>query len=451
MGFLRGRGFLRAMQDSVIQFAEVWGSMLEALRQPDVDSVLRGRIRVLAFGKASVEMTAALTRHASSSVMRSKMQLTESLVIGVPERIALAQMPGGRMPEGWKPFPADHPLPTERNITAAKAALAFAEANSDADTLLVLISGGGSAHLCWPDGDLSLEDLRQITRKLQLAGADITELNTVRKHCERLKGGRLGAAISRGRAVALVVSDVVGDRTDIISSGPLVADPTTFRDALDVIGRRQVVVAGVQRHLERGAKGLIPETPKHLRRIEHRIVSSNRLVAQMVADALGASGARVTLETAVTGDAAEIGRDLGRWLRRPTWGRSRVRVVGGEWTVQVGDGMGVGGPSMELALAAAIQMQGRRRVQLLALSTDGIDGPTDAAGALVDGATVARARAAGVDALLGLERHDSLRVLDATRDVIRIGPTGTNVNHIVIASAGSRFAMLRTAFAIRGD
>jgi glycerate-2-kinase len=430
---------LRSFVPFIQRAAEVGPAVTRALESPEISQLLRGRIRILAFGKASVEMTAAAAAYfdTSSNIVRSTN--VDAMVIGVPERIALAQTPGAtrKMPEGWRAYPADHPLAAERNIVAAKAALEFVETNRDDDLLLVLISGGGSAHLCWPDGELTLDDLREVTRDLQRSGATIDELNTVRKHCERLKGGRLSAALKRGQALALVVSDVIGDRLDVIASGPFVPDPTTFDDALDVLDRRGVATKAVRQHLEHGKAGSIQDTPKpsnpNLARIDHHVVLSNASIVRDVVSHIERTGAAADMEIEKSGEAADIGRDLAAWIRSSPKGR--FKVVGGEWTVSVGNAPGRGGPSLELALAAALEIKGREEVALLAYSTDGIDGPTDAAGALVDGQTFARAKAAGVDPLDALLRHDSLIALDAAEAVLRTGPSGTNVNHIVIALA----------------
>jgi glycerate 2-kinase len=430
---------LRALVPIIQRAAEVGPAVTRALASPDIAAQLRSRIRILAFGKASVEMASAAAAYFETSSSTKRSAGVDAMVIGVPERIALAQMPGAttRMPEGWRAFPADHPLAAERNIVAARAALEFVEANRDDDVLLVLISGGGSAHLCWPDGELTLADLREVTRDLQRAGATIDELNTVRKHCERLKGGRLGAAIKRGQALALVVSDVIGDRLDVISSGPFVPDPTTFDDALGVLDRRGVAAKAVQQHLELGKARSIQDTPKpsnpNLARIDHRVVLSNASVVRDLVSHIERSGAAVDMEIEKSGEAADIGRELGSWINSSPKGR--FKVVGGEWTVSVGNAPGRGGPSLELALAAALEIKDREGVALLAYSTDGIDGPTDAAGAMIDGQTFARANDAGVDPDDALSRHDSLAALDAAQAVLRTGPSGTNVNHIVIVCA----------------
>lgn len=430
--------FLHRAVEKIRSFADVRAALVGALHDPDLAAQLGPRVRVLAFGKASVEMaqTAADVLQANATSSR----IVEALVVGVPERL-----PSSGIAANIRFLPADHPLPTQRNIEAAKAVLGFVEANADGDTLLVMISGGGSAHLCWPDSELTLEDLREVTRGLQRAGADIYELNAVRKHCERLKGGRLGAALTRGRGTALVVSDVIGDRLDVISSGPMVPDESTFADAMDVLNTHLratgSAVDAVRRHLERGLEHRLPETPKPGEAtpfaIEHRIVASNATLLRKLPEWLEREGVHADVREAQTGDSQHIARGVARWLVEHAEGPRRALVVGGEWTVRAESGDGVGGPSLELALATALQVENLPEVAVLAYATDGIDGPTDAAGAIVDGQTALRIRRAGVDPHAALDRHDSLTALGAAGAVIRTGPTGTNLNHVVVALAGA--------------
>lgn len=350
--------------------------------------------------------------------------------------------------------PCDHPFPTPANMVAARSVEAWMHACPASATLLALISGGASAYLCSPAHGVTLEDVVAITRALQRAGATIRELNTVRKHVETLKGGRLAQACNAGNIEALVMSDVLGDPLDVIASGPLSPDPTTFRDALSVLDRFGLrrVARSITAHLEAGARGEHPETPKREsdlgRAVAITIVASNTLVVDDVVAVLRDAGvASVQARERVQGEARDVARELVAQARAL---RDRGNdagegfplaacVFGGEWTVTVdahgSHASGVGGPSQELALAALLGLAPSDRVGVATLSTDGVDGPTDAAGALVMPEHLEKASRLGVDLRAALARHDSHRALDALGVLHRTGPTGTNLNHVAVALA----------------
>lgn len=376
---------------------------------------------LIAFGKASVAMGEAAARRLGPGLARG-------VVVGVPERIA-AYAP----PPGVEVLPADHPLPTERNARAGEAIERVARSVGPGETALVLVSGGGSAQLTLPPAGVPLGDVRALTDALLRAGATIGELNAVRKHLDRLKGGRLAVLLAgAGRAEALVLSDVLGDRLDVISSGPTAPDPTTYAEALAVLAGRGVPAPdSVRAHLEAGARGEHAETPKPgdpaVERVRHRVIANNAVAVGAARAAIEGLGVPVRVRTGVVGAAADRGRELAAELAGPPG----AVVWGGETTVTVGEATGVGGRNQELALAAAIELDGRPGV-VLAFGTDGVDGPTDAAGAVVDGRTCGRIRAAGLDPGAALRAHDSHRALDAAGALVRTGPTGTNVNDIAV-------------------
>lgn len=330
---------------------------------------------------------------------------------------------------------AAHPVPDTAGVRATEAVL-DAVGRAGPDTLvLVLLSGGASALLVAPADGLSLADKQAVTRDLVTAGAEIGALNAVRKHCSRVKGGGLARAAAGARACwTLVLSDVVGDDPATIGSGPTVPDPTTHADALATLARYRVEAPlAVRDHLVRGAAGATPETMKAGDPAAGGIV----VVAAGNADAVAAAArAAATRGYAVrewphplAGDAAAEGRALAAALRGE---RGPIALIaGGEPTVRaVGDG--VGGRAQHLALAAAVDLAGLPAV-LLAAGTDGVDGPTDAAGACVDGGTVERLCAAGIDPASALASTDSHRALEASGDLVRTGPTGTNVADVVVA------------------
>ncbi len=397
------------------------------------------RVKLLAFGKASMAM-------AREAVARLGPSLAAGIVTAVPEHVA--DLPGLRV------LLADHPLPTERNVAAAREVEAFARSCDPNDVLLVLLSGGASAHLTRPVDGISLEELRNLTRDLQRSGATIRELNAVRKHIESLKGGRLAQICTASRIECLVLSDVIGDPVDVIGSGPLAPDPTTFSDALDVLRHRKIDAPAVQQHLQAGVAGMHPETPKPgdaiTQRVRHTIIANNAMTVDAVAAAAKASNIRVDRVTyACEGEARALGRALVESAER-TPGNSRVprlSLCGGEPTVTVGSHVGKGGPSQELVLAAwlfAREREQHHRMWFFSYSTDGVDGPTDAAGAILGPPHVpdelrtrsvlpksSRARLSSElrDLEVALARHDTYPALSRLNALVRTGPSGTNVNH----------------------
>jgi glycerate 2-kinase len=377
---------------------------------------------LLALGKASVPMA----RQALGRLRRVR----SALVTAPPDQSQGTDL-------GVPVLACDHPFPTERSVAAANAvAQLVAQARPD-ETLIVLISGGGSAQLTLPADALRVEDLADITRLLQRAGATISDLNRVRKHCEQLKGGRLAAISGAGRLAAYILSDVLGDRLDVIASGPTAPDPTTYAQALEVLARFGLMtsVPAVTAHLQRGAAGALEETPKPgdpaFARVTNTIIASNRLVVEGVAEAARRLGLEIAgVEQAIEGEAADVGRRLA--ARAPSLPPLSCWILGGETTVTVGDKAGTGGPSQELALAAAMALDGAPGVALLTFSTDGRDGPTDAAGAIITGDTCRTARAAGLDPARALTDHDSHTLLDRIGGLARVPPTGTNLNHVAV-------------------
>lgn len=344
---------------------------------------------------------------------------------------------------------SSHPVPDERGLRAARR-IADAVRHADAATLvIVLISGGGSALLPLPADGISLDEKRAVTELLLAAGADIGEANAVRKHLSGLKGGWLARLAAPAAAVALVMSDVIGDRLDVIASGPTAPDPSTFADAEAVLHRRcggqpGRVPASVWARLERGRRGEIPETPKPgdacFDRVLNVVVGSNAAALDACVREARARGLRPLLLTStVEGEACEIAKvyaALARECRRSGSPAAppACLVAGGEPTVTI-RGAGRGGRSQALALAAAPALRDLGGgVVLLAAGTDGTDGPTDAAGAFAFADTVDRARALGLDPADHLDRDDAYPFFDALGDLLRTGPTGTNVMdiHLVI-------------------
>jgi glycerate 2-kinase len=298
-----------------------------------------------------------------------------------------------------------------------------------------------------PYSGISLEDKRRTTDLLLRAGADITETNAVRKHLSRVKGGRLARIAYPARVESLIISDVIGDGLDVIASGPTAPDTTTYSEALHVIhdyGIYRDVPECVLDLLRRGEKGLIPETPKEndgvFKNVTNTIIGSNeKAIAAARIKALELGFDVIVLSAALRGEAQEIGRRLAKEalaaakeLRRGSATEKCLCLLsGGETTVTV-QGQGLGGRNMELALAFALEVDGERGITLLSAGTDGTDGPTDAAGAIVDGKSADRGRAIGANPSQFLANNDSYSFFKKTGDLLLTGPTGTNVMDLQI-------------------
>lgn len=331
-----------------------------------------------------------------------------------------------------------HPVPGPGSGAAAEVVLDLARGTRPDTLLLVLLSGGASALMAAPAEGLTLADKRDVTAALLASGADVGEINVVRRHSSRIKGGGLLRAAAAAAGVwTLALSDVLGDDPAAIGSGPTSADPTTFADAAAVLARWAPAAApAIRAVIAAGAAGRRAETVKPgdplLARAAFVVVGSNAGAVAALATAAAKAGYRVVrLERAVTGDATAEGRAFARRLRAiPDDGRPVALVGGGEPTVSVVAG-GRGGRAQQLALAAAAGIAGTRCL-VLAAGTDGIDGPTDAAGAWVDGATMADASRLGVDVAAALAATDAHPALARLGSLLRTGPTGTNVADVVV-------------------
>lgn len=342
---------------------------------------------------------------------------------------------------------AGHPLPDEAGVMSTQRMADLLASVNDRDLVLAVLSGGGSALLTLPVAGLGLSDLQATTELLLRCGATIVELNTVRKHLSQIKGGGLARLAGQASVASLILSDVVGDPLDVISSGPTVPDPTTYAGAWTVLEKYELterIPQAVREHLVAGLGGGVPDTPKPearlFDRVQNVIVGSNRLAAEGAVGAAQAGGLNtLLLSTFVEGEAREVARVAGALAKelvhydRPI-PKPACLVWGGETTVSV-RGSGLGGRNQELALAAAVAMEGLPDVVLVALGTDGTDGPTDAGGAIATGETVARGRALGLDPVAYLANNDAYHFFDGLGDLIRTGPTGTNVNDLLFIFA----------------
>ncbi len=344
---------------------------------------------------------------------------------------------------GTRIIEAGHPMPDEAGLRGAAAVIELLEGCTANDLVIAVFSGGASALLPAPFAPIELSEKQESTRLLLECGATIDEINAVRKHISRLKGGRLARAASPAPVISLVISDVVGDRPDVIASGPAVPDHTYYKDAVAVIekyGLESRMPRTVMRFLREGEAGRSPETPKPgdpvFSAVHTTIVAGNRDALHAAGEFLRSKGYNaLVLTSCMEGEAREAARVLaavGKEIRlsgQPVSPPCCV-LAGGETTVTLRGG-GKGGRNQELALSTAISLDGWERISLLCAGTDGSDGPTDAAGAFADGGTCARARALGLDPADYLARNDAYHFFDALGDLLITGPTRTNVMDLV--------------------
>jgi glycerate 2-kinase len=391
------------------------------------------RVLVVGAGKASAPMAAAV-EDVVGDVLPVEGSVTVRYGHSAPTRTV-------RIRE------ASHPVPDAAGVDATRAMVELLEEADKRDLVVCVVSGGGSALLTLPADDISLEDLQQTTDALLRSGATINEVNVVHKHLDVVKGGGLARIAAPAQVVTLVLSDVVGNPLDAIASGPTVPDTSTFADAARVVDRYRlwpVVPSAVAGRVRDGVAGRLDETPKSGDRVfegtQTVVVGSNMLACEAARSASEALGLRsLILSTFVEGEAREVGRVLAGVLREvDASGHPLARpcciVAGGETTVTV-RGQGRGGRNQELALSAAFALRGLKDVVLASIGTDGNDGPTDAAGAFVDGQTLDRAAALGLDPAASLAENDSYTFFDRLGDLIRTGPTNTNVNDLYLLFA----------------
>jgi hydroxypyruvate reductase len=391
------------------------------------------RVVVVGMGKASAAMAAA-----AEAVLGDR-AIDGFVVVKARE---------GRLPARIEVVEAGHPIPDERGRAAAEEIVRRVRSAGPDALVLCVISGGGSALAPGPVPGVTLAEKQAVTRLLLEAGATINELNAVRKHLSTLKGGQLAREASPAPVVALLLSDVVGDPLDVIASGPTVPDPTTFDAALAVLDRfalRARVPAAVRSHLEAGARGEAAETPKPgdsvFDGVTNVVVGNNSLVvAAAAAEAARLGFPPLVLTRRLQGEAREVARFFGAILHDAAGtgtpiGRPGALIAAGETTVTV-RGRGRGGRCQEFCVALVPEIAGMDGVVVLAAGTDGGDGPTDAAGGLVDPSTAGRARAQGLSPLAALAENDTNPFLAALGDLVSTGPTGTNLLDLYVGLLG---------------
>ncbi len=403
---------------------------------PQIAAGLSGcrRVLVVGAGKAAYPMALALEQALGNRIERG-LVVTKDGHIPVPNELLRIRA-----------VEAGHPLPDERGAQAARQIADLLRGAGLHDLIFCLISGGGSALLTAPAPDIPLADLQQITTLLLGSGAPIQRINGLRKHLEILKGGGLARLAAPARVITLILSDVVGDPLDAIASGPTVPDPTTFTAAwqsLEAFGLLASAPPSVLARLRLGLEGRISETLKPgdpvFERVACRLVGSNALAAEAAAQearSLGWNAAVLT--TRKEGEARAVGSELAglaQQVLRDGPPAPTCLILGGETTVVV-RGDGLGGRNQEVALGAVTGLAGLPGVLVVSLASDGGDGPTDAAGAVASGETLARAAALGRTPEAALRANDAYPFFDALGDLLKPGPTRTNVNDLMAVFVG---------------
>jgi len=392
------------------------------------------KVFVIGFGKASFEMARAINETLGKIIDKG------IIITKYGHAKGIAKLDKIRV------FEAGHPIPDGSGVDATKKMMEVLKEADDSTLVICLISGGGSALLVAPMEPITLEEKQDTTRLLLEAGADINDVNTVRKHISLVKGGRLAQIAYPARIKSLILSDVIGDRLHVIASGPTTFDTTTYHNAIEVIKKYRLsdkIPLHVMEVLDKGMNGDIPETLKEkdpvLINTENTIIGSNRIAiaaAEKMAIELGFHTEILTSE--IEGEAKEAGRWLAGIAKAYKEKKEKSEInkpvcllSGGETTVKV-IGNGKGGRNTELALAFAMETEGYNGIFLLSAGTDGTDGPTDAAGAYVTGNTIPKAKGLGLDPLEYLKNNDSYNFFKKLGSLFITGPTGTNVMDIQI-------------------
>jgi glycerate-2-kinase len=389
------------------------------------------KIIVIGGGKASGPMTQALENLLGDRITHGIVNiLTETSVKYPTKKIFLNE--------------AGHPIPTENGMSGAKKMLELAENTCREDLIICLISGGGSAMMALPKEGITINDKQTVTQLLLRSGATINELNAVRKHLSDFKGGWLAKKAQPATLVSLILSDVVGDPLDTISSGPTAPDQTTYQDVADIFEKYKLseeIPESIKKILKLGLDGKIPETPKSddpvFDNVHNIVLGNNRLACLAAKEKLRDLGFNTLLLTSyMEGEAKDIGIFLGAIAKEifnsgNPIPRPAAVIVGGETTVTV-RGKGLGGRNQEIVLSAASKINGMEGVGIASIGTDGIDGPTDAAGSIADGKSLLRAEKLGLNSKKMLNNNDSYSFFSKIEDLIITGPTGSNVNDIAL-------------------
>jgi hydroxypyruvate reductase len=383
---------------------------------------IQGRVFGLGIGKAAIPMMKALAAQ-----------------VPLSGGLAVTKFAAGSGPESFAVMEGGHPVPDARSLEAGERVLEFVSSLEEGDTLVCLISGGGSALVTAPY--VPLQDLQALTSLLLSSGARIDEINTLRRQLDRIKGGGLARA-TKAKIISLILSDVIGNPLEAIASGPTAPNPTTQEHALRILKKYEIeeyvpgsILDILRSNVDDHAAGNGSGSMRN--KVQNIVVGDNRLAAQAALEQAEGEGFEAEILTnELQGEARDVGRDLALRLRVESSTRPRpfCLIAGGETTVTI-RGEGKGGRNQELALAAVDELAGVPNVMLIALATDGDDGPTDAAGAVATGGSARRAGSLGLEAAEHLSRNDAYPFFEALGDLLWTGPTGTNVNDLVLLCA----------------
>ncbi len=383
----------------------------DAVRRALERITLTGKVYLVSVGKAAWQMAAAALKYVKTSI-------TQGIVVTKYNHVMGAL-------DGVQCFEAGHPVPDENSFQATQAVLDMTANLAEGDTVLFLLSGGGSALLEKPLVEPGV--LQEITQTMLGNGADIVEINTLRKRLSAVKGGRFALHCSPARVEAIILSDILGDPVDMIASGPVAADPTTACEA-------QAIAAKYGVDIDPGVRELLQkETPKQVLNVHTQIIGSVRELCRAAEQQAVSMGYEpVFLTDRLNCEAS----DAGRWMAEQMLpyvgnGKKMAFLAGGETVVHL-KGTGLGGRNQELALSAAEKLSGIPGICIISVGSDGTDGPTDAAGGYVDGDTISALAASGIDYQAILDNNDSYHALQAIDGLIITGPTGTNVNDVTI-------------------
>jgi len=396
------------------------------IKVKDREFEIKGDIYLLSVGKASFPMT--------EGALEILVDLVKKGYVVVPYGYE------GKLTGNIEILYSSHPIPDKNGERAAKTILNFVESLKEDDILVFLLSGGGSALLPLPKEEITLEDKIETTKLLLSCSARIQEINAVRKHLSKIKGGQL-AEKCKGTIITLVVSDVLGNPLDSIASGPTVPDPTTYQDVFTILKKYDLwekVPERVRELVKKGILGEIPETPKFIneRHFTEVILSNRSCIERAIERARELGFNTLFLTGFLEGEAREVAKVIAGIVKEIKFSQNPISppcalIFGGETTVTL-KGDGLGGRNQELALSFAIEIQGIDGVVLVSFATDGRDGPTDSAGAFADGNTVERAEELGMDPVSYLLNNDSYHFFEKINSLIKTGPTHTNVNDMVV-------------------
>jgi len=427
----REREMVLEIIEAGLEAANPYSSVANTLTRLAQELAAFKKIIVIGFGKASYRMALAC-----ENVLGDR--ISDGAIIVPKSSVKVSELKKIRVLEGT------HPIPTELNVNSAKTLLEISKNLGEDDLVICLISGGGSALFTYPAEGITLEDKQEMTRLLLAAGSTIQEINCIRKHISGVKGGQLAKHVYPAHLISLILSDVVGDDLSSIASGPTSPDPYTFKDVYALLEKYRLLEKApknIMRRVIEGMEGKVSDTPKPgdriFEKVKNIIVANNIGALKAMEDKAKSYGLNTMILTSyLEGEAREVGRVIASIAKQILNQRSPIPppcaiFFGGETTVTL-KGNGKGGRNQEMALSTAISIKGLPNTLFASIGSDGVDGNSDAAGAIVDGQTVEKALEKNLSPIKYLENNDSNTFLKQLNSLIYTGPTGTNVNDLSI-------------------